>query len=284
MSLVNMKDLLDQAKREDKGCGAFNVGNMEMVRGVIRAAEDEETPIIIQIAEENLECSPLELMGPMMINTAMNASVDVAVHLDGGKSIENIKEALELGFTSVMYDGSSKSYETNVSETKAVVKLAKEYGAAVEGQMGIVGKSDDIPDGRHKLTRPGAASQFVRDTGVDALAVAIGNLYGEYRSAPAINYEILDKIHDNVDIPLVLHGGTGLPSDELAKLVRHGIRKVNFGTANYNALSKAAEKYEQLTLLPNFSGLNMAMTNGVCENVRKYIKSLQGNNRDVTSC
>ena len=276
MSLVNMRNLLAQAELENKGCGAFNVGNMEMVRGVIRAAEDEGTPIIIQIAEENLEYSPLELMGPMMINSAMNASVDVAVHLDGGKSIDNIKKALELGFTSVMYDGSSKPYETNVSETKAVVKLAKQYGASVEGQMGTIGKCGDVPDSKHKLTRPGAAGQFVRDTGVDALAVAIGNLYGEYSSTPMMNYEILDKIHANVDVPLVLHGGSSLSSDEFAQLVQHGIRKINIATASYNALSKAAEKYEQLTLLPNFSGLNMAMTDGVCENVRKYIKIFTG--------
>lgn len=143
MALVTMKALLTQAKKEHRGVGAFSVGNMEMVKGAIQAAEELDTPIILQIAEVRLKHSPLHLMGPMMIQAAREAKVNVAVHLDHGLTMETVQKALELGFTSVMYDSSTYPFEENIARTKAVAELAAKYDATVEAELGLVGGSED---------------------------------------------------------------------------------------------------------------------------------------------
>ena len=135
MALVKMKDLLRRAEEKNIGCGAFNVGNMEMIRGAIRAAEELDTPIILQIAEVRLKNSPLHLMGPMMVQAAKEAKVDVAVHLDHGLTFETVDKALELGFTSVMLDASTLPFEENIARVKAVVEKARKYGATVEAEL-----------------------------------------------------------------------------------------------------------------------------------------------------
>ena len=140
MALVKMKDLLRRAEEKNIGCGAFSVGNMEMVRGAIRAAEELDTPIILQIAEVRLKNSPLHLMGPMMVQAAKEAKVDVAVHLDHGLTFETVDKALELGFTSVMLDASTLPFEENIARVKAVVEKARKYGATVEAELGLVGE------------------------------------------------------------------------------------------------------------------------------------------------
>ncbi|MBR5045667.1 MAG: class II fructose-bisphosphate aldolase, partial [Oscillospiraceae bacterium] len=150
MALVNMRELLARAEETKTGCGAFNVGNMEMVMGVIKAAEEMNTPVIMQIAEGRLPYSPLALIGPTMVAAAEQAKVDIAVHLDHGRSMQTIRQALELGFTSVMYDGSSMPYRGNVRKTQEVVSIAKEYGAAVECEIGVVGGSEG-GDYDHKI-------------------------------------------------------------------------------------------------------------------------------------
>ena len=143
MALVKMKQLLLQAQKENRGCGAFSVGNMEMVKGAIRAAEELNTPIILQIAEVRLKHSPLHLMGPMMVQAAKEAKVDVAVHLDHGLTMPVVEKALELGFTSVMLDASTLPFEENMERVKQVVRLAAGYGATVEAELGLVGGSED---------------------------------------------------------------------------------------------------------------------------------------------
>ena len=170
MALVKMKDLLLRAQKENKGCGAFSVGNMEMVKGAIKAAEELDTPIILQIAEVRLEHSPLHLMGPMMLEAARNAKVDVAVHLDHGLKFETIKKALEYGFTSVMLDASRDSFEENIEKTKKVVELAAKYGATVEAELGLVGGSEDgKSDHGIRCTNPEDAKIFCEKTGIDAI-------------------------------------------------------------------------------------------------------------------
>ena len=143
MSLVNMKDLLQKAKEGNYAVGSFSVANMEMILGIVKAAEEMNSPIILQIAEVRLNHSPLEIIGPAMLAAAKNAKVPVAVHLDHGTTLECIKKALELGFTSVMFDGSHLSIEENIRMTKEVVALAKKYNAAVEAEIGCVGGSED---------------------------------------------------------------------------------------------------------------------------------------------
>ena len=196
MALVTMKQLLKQAAAENRGCGAFSVGNMEMVKGAVLAAEELQTPIILQIAQVRLKHSPLHLMGPMMIQAAKEAKVDIAVHLDHGLTMDTVLQALELGFTSVMFDGSSLPFEENIRQVSEVVKTAAKYGATVEAELGVVGGSEDgSTDHGIRCTDPAEAETFVKETSIDALAVAIGNAHGNYPVAPRLAFDVLEEIH-----------------------------------------------------------------------------------------
>lgn len=272
MALVKMKDLLRRAEEKNIGCGAFSVGNMEMVRGAIRAAEELDTPIILQIAEVRLKNSPLHLMGPMMVQAAKEAKVDVAVHLDHGLTFETVDKALELGFTSVMLDASTLPFEENIARVKAVVEKARKYGATVEAELGLVGGSEDGScDHGIRCTDPDDAVVYVRETGIDALAVAIGNAHGNYPVAPTLAFDVLEKIHEKVDIPLVLHGGSGITDKDFQRAISLGIRKVNIATASFNSLTAHVEKYMESTDKHNFFDLNEAMVQGTYENVKRHI-------------
>lgn len=272
MALVKMRDLLRRAEEKNIGCGAFSVGNMEMVRGAIRAAEELDTPIILQIAEVRLKNSPLHLMGPMMVQAAKEAKVDVAVHLDHGLTFETVDKALEIGFTSVMLDASTLPFEENIARVKAVVEKARKYGATVEAELGLVGGSEDGScDHGIRCTDPDDAVVYARETGIDALAVAIGNAHGNYPVAPTLAFDVLEKIHEKVDIPLVLHGGSGITDKDFQRAISLGIRKVNIATASFNSLTAHVEKYMESTDKHNFFDLNEAMVQGTYENVKRHI-------------
>ena len=272
MALVKMKDLLKRAEEKNIGCGAFSVGNMEMVKGAIRAAEELNTPIILQIAEVRLKNSPLHLMGPMMVQAAKEAKVDVAVHLDHGLTFETVDKALELGFTSVMLDVSTLPFEENIAKVKTVVEKARKYGATVEAELGLVGGSEDGScDHGIRCTDPDDAVVYARETGIDALAVAIGNAHGNYPVAPTLAFDVLEKIHEKVDIPLVLHGGSGITDKDFQRAISLGIRKVNIATASFNSLTAHVEKYMASTDKHNFFDLNEAMVQGTYENVKRHI-------------
>ena len=272
MALVKMKDLLKRAEEKNIGCGAFSVGNMEMVKGAIRAAEELNTPIILQIAEVRLKNSPLHLMGPMMVQAAKEAKVEVAVHLDHGLTFETVDKALELGFTSVMLDASTLPFEENIAKVKTVVEKARKYGATVEAELGLVGGSEDGScDHGIRCTDPDDAVVYARETGIDALAVAIGNAHGNYPVAPTLAFDVLEKIHEKVDIPLVLHGGSGITDKDFQRAISLGIRKVNIATASFNSLTAHVEKYMASTDKHNFFDLNEAMVQGTYENVKRHI-------------
>lgn len=272
MALVKMKDLLKRAEEKNIGCGAFSVGNMEMVKGAIRAAEELNTPIILQIAEVRLKNSPLHLMGPMMVQAAKEAKVDVAVHLDHGLTFGTVDKALELGFTSVMLDASTLPFEENIDKVKTVVEKARKYGATVEAELGLVGGSEDGScDHGIRCTDPDDAVVYARETGIDALAVAIGNAHGNYPVAPTLAFDVLEKIHEKVDIPLVLHGGSGITDKDFQRAISLGIRKVNIATASFNSLTAHVEKYMASTDKHNFFDLNEAMVQGTYENVKRHI-------------
>ena len=256
MALVKMKDLLKRAEEKNIGCGAFSVGNMEMVKGAIRAAEELNTPIILQIAEVRLKNSPLHLMGPMMVQAAKEAKVEVAVHLDHGLTFETVDKALELGFTSVMLDASTLPFEENIAKVKTVVEKARKYGATVEAELGLVGGSEDGScDHGIRCTDPDDAVVYARETGIDALAVAIGNAHGNYPVAPTLAFDVLEKIHEKVD----------------QRAISLGIRKVNIATASFNSLTAHVEKYMASTDKHNFFDLNEAMVQGTYENVKRHI-------------
>ena len=273
MALVTMKKLLEQAGKENRGVGAFSVGNMEMVKGAVWAAEELDTPIILQIAEVRLPHSPLALMGPMMVQAAKEAKVDVAVHPDHGLTMETVKKALELGFTSVMYDSSTYPFEENMARTREVVEIAKKYGATVEAELGLVGGSEDGScDHGIRCTDPEDAKVFCESTGIDALAVAIGNAHGNYPVAPTLAFDVLEEIDRKTEIPLVLHGGSGITDEDFRRAISLGIVKVNIATASFNQLTKRAEEYFRTEGAHNYFKLNEAMVQGTYENVRHHIE------------
>lgn len=267
-----MKSLLEQARNNHRGVGAFSVGNMEMVKGAVQAAEEWNTPIILQIAEVRLKHSPLALMGPMMVQAAKEAKVDIAVHLDHGLTMDVVEQALELGFTSVMFDSSTYPFEENMTRTQEVVKVAKQYGATVEAELGLVGGSEDGScDHGIRCTNPDDAKVFCERTGIDALAVAIGNAHGNYPVAPKLAFDVLEEIHKKADLPLVLHGGSGITDADFQKAISLGIVKVNIATASFNKLTKRAEEYLQSEGVHNYFALNEAMVQGTYENVKHHI-------------
>ena len=273
MALVKMKKLLEQAETEGFGIGAFSVGNMEMIMGAVQAAEELQTPIILQIAEVRLKNSPLEFVGPMMVSAAQKAKVDIAVHLDHGLTIETVKAALNMGFTSVMLDASASPFEENISKTREVVQLAKAFGATVEAELGLVGGSEDgSSDHGINCTNPYDAKTFVEQTGIDALAIAIGNAHGNYPVAPRLQFEVLKAIKEAVNVPLVLHGGSGITDEDFQKAISLGIKKVNIATASFNSLTEYVRRYFADNDTYNYFDLDKAMIKGTYGNVKRHIK------------
>ena len=270
MPLVTMKSLLTRAQRLNIAVGAFSVGNMEMVMGAIRASEETQTPIIIQIAESRLATSPLYLMAPLMVTAADRAKTDICVHLDHGLTLYTVEEALRRGFTSVMLDESLEPFDDNVASTRLVVSTARQYGASVEAELGVVGGSEG-EDREHNIqcTDPDMASEFCWRTGIDAFAVAIGNSIGRYDTAPELRFDLLERIHRKCTIPLVLHGGTGTAEEDFRRCIQLGVRKINIATANYEAVVKAAREGAEQG--DDFYALSRRMTEEVCETVKHLI-------------
>ncbi len=273
MPLVKMKTLLERAGKNNCAVGAFSVGNMEMVMGAVRASEETGTPIILQIAEKRLASSPLELMGPMMVSAAENAKTDIAVHLDHGLTLDCIKKCLSYGFTSVMLDLSLLPLEENIAQTKTVVALAAETGATVEAELGVVGGNEgDTEEHIITCTDPETAKIFCEKTGIDCLAVAIGNAHGNYPVLPELRFDVLEEIYHRTDIPLVLHGGTGMTDEMFRRAISLGIRKINIATASFDRLALYAKNYCDKVDTPDYFALSAEMVNGVCENVKEKIK------------
>ncbi|WP_297137167.1 class II fructose-bisphosphate aldolase [Terrisporobacter sp.] len=281
MPLINTKELLLKADQGNYAVGAFNVANMEMIIGAIKAAEELKSPIILQVAEGRLEYSPLELIGPMMVSAAKNANVNVGVNFDHGMTLEKIKMALDLGFTSVMIDGSKLPLDKNIELTKEVIREANKFGASVEAEVGRVGGSEDNSKGVSILyTDVEDAKKFVKETGVDTLAVAIGNAHGVYEGEPNLNFEVLENIDKVIEIPLVLHGGTGITSDDFRKCAKTGIRKINIATATFNSVNKQAKELYENDKKTNYFKLNSAQVKGAYDNVYKHIRIFGSENKD----
>lgn len=277
MALVTMKQLVDEAWEKGTCIPAFNVGSLEMVRGALRAAEELDTPVIIQIAERLLKYSPLELIGPGMVQAAKESRLPVAVSLDHSSTYDVIKKALDLGFTSVMYDGSTLPFEENIAGTRKIVELANEYGAVVEGELGLVGGSEDgLSDHGILCTNPDKAHEFCERTGIACLAVAIGNAHGDYPTAPVLAFDILEQINQKAGVPLVLHGGSGISDDDFRKAISLGIAKINIGTASFNNVVKFATEYLAAEGKHTYFELNTAMTQGMYENALRHIKVFRG--------
>lgn len=243
MPIVNTSELLAQAEKDGYAVGSFSVANLEMIQGVLKAAEELRSPTILQIAQVRLEHSPLHIIGPAMVAAAEKAKVPVAVHFDHGLTLEKIREALELGFTSVMIDGSRYPLGKNIRLTKEVIELARNYGAAVEAEIGCVGGSEDNKeDIAIRYTDVEEAVEFFNATRVDALAIAIGNAHGFYKCEPKLNFEVLASVNHRLDVPLVLHGGTGISEKDIRKCISLGIRKINVATSTFSEVERCVRE------------------------------------------
>lgn len=270
--LVNMSKLLADAQKGNYAVGSFSVANMEMVLGVLKASEELNAPVILQIAEVRLKQSPLELIGPLMVASAEYAKTPVAVHFDHGKTIEKISQALELGFTSVMFDGSHLELDENIKVTKEVIKLAKKYGADVEAEIGCVGGSEDgSEDIAINCTKPEDAVKFEKETGVDALAIAIGNAHGNYKSTPKLRFDILEEVEKNTKLPLVLHGGTGITPDDFVRCAHTGIKKINIATATFDSVEHTVKSTYEKGEISGYYDLQGAEVEGAYQNAKKHI-------------
>ena len=242
--LVTLNEVLKDAKKNKYAVGLFNTVNFEMMKGVMAAAEEAKAPVIIGTAEVLLQYSDIDALAPMLVPAAKAAKVPVVLHFDHGITPELVKHSIDLGFSSVMYDCSALSYEDNIKEVKEMTKYAHAKGVTVEGELGHVGANESSAEGEandHSIyTDPKDAKFYADETGIDALAVAIGTAHGAYKSTPKLDIERLAEISATVDTPLVLHGGSGLTDDDFRNTIANGIAKINIFTDINCAAAKAA--------------------------------------------
>jgi len=229
--LVTLKEVLEKAQKEQYAVGLFNTTDTDMLEAAISAAEEMRSPIIIGTAEVLLPSGELDLIAPSVIAAAKRAAVPVVVHYDHGLTFDRCIQALKLGFSSIMFDGSAGDPENNIAATAEMVKIAHSFGATVEGEIGHVGVAADGDNAVTDMyTTPEEAADFITKTGVDALAIAIGTAHGAYKEKPRLDLERLRAIRATVGTPLVLHGGSGLSDDDFRNTIRDGIAKVNIFT------------------------------------------------------
>lgn len=243
--LVNMNDILFPARQNGYGVGFFNAVNVEMARAIIETAEELKSPVMVGTAEVLLPSMELERVSEYLIPMARKASVPVCVHYDHGLTFEKCMEALKLGFTSIMYDCSTLDYEENVKKVSEMVRICHAMGVTVEGELGHVGDNDGagkLEKPEDYYTDPDQAVDFVKRTGIDSLAVAVGNAHGDYKFPPKLDFDRIRIIADGTGLPLVLHGGSGLLDDDFRKAVRQGICKINIFTDIDKAGKKGIEQ------------------------------------------
>lgn len=241
--LVTLNDVLPLAAKEKRAVGLFNTVTPEMAKGVLRAAEEMETSVIIGTAEVLLPYASLEDLAGFLVPMAKQASVPVVLHFDHGLSAPLVKRALALGFSSVMYDCSSLPYAENLQKVAEMAAYAHNKGASIEAELGHVGANQGSSEGEGEAsvyTNPAQAAEFAGATGVDALAIAFGTAHGAYKTRPVLNMEIVQQIHSLIPTPLVMHGGSGLSPAEFKESIRAGISKINIFTDIDNAAARAA--------------------------------------------
>lgn len=263
MALVSLKTILDKAYQKKYAVGAFNIIDLTFLEAIVEAAKQQKSPVILNIAEVHFPFVTLENIVPLVQTIAAREQVDIALNLDHGLTMAAIEKALELGFTSIMFDGSTLEFDENIRQTKEVVAMCQPRGVSVEAELGavggeegggLVGSADPA-----RYTDVNQARQFVKETGIDALAVAIGNSHGKYKGEPCLDFDRLQAIRDVTGIPLVLHGGSGISDQDFKRTITLGISKINFFTgmsqaallATRSFLSESEEKYNDYPLMMN---------------------------------
>lgn len=281
--LATFNEVMEIAEEREISIGSFNTPNLESLQAVIEAAEELELPVIIQFAQCHEPWIPLSIIGPIMVEAAKKAAVPVCVHLDHGETLEYLQQALDLGFTAVMYDGSVLPYEENLANTKKTVEMAKRTGASVEAELGSMGRRESgagdetgAEDETKIYTDPELAAKFVKETGIDALACSFGTTHGIYLTEPRLDFDVVRNVRRMADnIPVVMHGGSGVSKEDYKKAIEAGVRKINYFTYMDKSGGNAAAEY--LGSLKDgepvfFSSLSMAAREAMKENVKAAMK------------
>lgn len=234
MSLVSGKEILNRAYHEHYAVGAFNCNNMEIVQGIIEAAAVEKAPVIIQASQGAIKYAGIDyIISLVRTAAALHPEIPVVMHLDHGTDFAQVVQCIEKGFTSVMIDASKLPMAENIDLTRKIVELAHPRGISVEAEIGKIGGTEDqvsVSEQEARYTDPDEAVAFVEATGVDSLAVAVGTAHGQYVGEIKLNYELLEKIHERVEIPIVLHGSSGVPAEMLREAIPRGVAKINIDT------------------------------------------------------
>ena len=286
--LVTLRDVMQYAEERCIAIGSFNTPNQESVQAVVGAAEELGLPVIIQFAQCHDPWVPLEVIGPIMLDAARRASVPVCVHLDHGETLDYLQRALDLGFTSIMYDGSTSAYEDNRDNTRRAVELAAKTGASVEAELGSMGKretgageTDGQSDETKIYTDPQWASRFVEETGIDALACSFGTTHGIYLTEPKLDFDVVRQVRalTGGKVPVVMHGGSGVSKEDYARAIAAGVRKVNYFTYMDKAGGAAVAEYLS-TVQPGapvfFSAVMEQARKAMQENAKTAMKLFAG--------
>lgn len=267
-----MNDLLQDARNRKYAVGGFNVFNLETLCAVVEVAEELKTPLVLGITERFFKFVDVDTLSAAMVRAAQKSSVPIALHLDHGYTYEGIIKAIRWGFTSVMFDGSSLSVVENLKRTKEVTRIAHSLGVSVEGELGYVGCCEHAEDiNEDNIVTCDVAANFVDKTNIDALAVSVGNHHGAYRGTTNLNIARLSQLNSVINVPLVMHGGSRLSSDDYLNSIKYGITKINIPTDT----SMAASEKLRTELLENpganYISLMSAVKKGVKNSVRKYM-------------
>ncbi|MDR7869500.1 MAG: class II fructose-1,6-bisphosphate aldolase [Tissierellaceae bacterium] len=244
--LLTGKELLLDAQKNNYAVGAFNVNNMEIIQAIIGAAEETNSPAILQASQGGIKYAGIEYIANLGKLAGRNAKVPIALHLDHGTDFDQIMLCIRHGFTSVMIDGSKYPLEENIAFTKRVVEIAHAVGVTVEAELGKIGGTEDhitVSEKDATFTDPEEAKRFVEETGVDYLAIAVGTAHGVYKGEPKLDYDRIKAIRQVVDVPLVLHGSSGVPAESLQKAISLGICKINIDTDIRAAFSNAVKDF-----------------------------------------
>ncbi len=274
--LVNLKNILQIAEAKKCAVGSFNTPNFESMRAVIGAAEELNTPVIIMHAQvhEEMGLCKMDEIAPIMLFMADRAKVPVCVHLDHGTDIDYVKRGIDLGFTSVMYDGSECSLDLNRANTCIIKEIAARENVSVEAEVGSMGSRESGESGGESIyTDPEKAAEFVAATGIDALACAFGTAHGIYLKEPKLDFERVSKIHSMIDVPIVMHGGSGVSPEDYKKVIKCGVRKVNYYTYMAKAGGEAVQTAKDKTF---FHDIALAAESGMKQNVKDAIKVFAG--------
>lgn len=270
--LVNLKNILKLAEAKNIAIGSFNTPNFESLKAVITAAEELNVPVTIMHAQvhEEMGLCKMDEIAPIMLFMAERAKVPVCVHLDHGTDMDYVKRGIELGFTSVMYDGSEESIAVNRANTCIIADIASKYGISVEAEVGSMGAREGGAEGGASIyTDPDLAKEFAEDTGIDALACAFGTAHGIYLSKPKLDFERVCEIKSKINVPIVMHGGSGVSDEDYRRVIECGVRKINYYTYMAKAGGEAVANMEDKTF---YHDITVTAQNAMREDVRRAIK------------